>query len=67
MENMNDDDEIKEDEVEESDLETDIDDELIPGKKKPKAKEDEALSLDDLSEEEDEALPEDSFDDVDLW
>lgn len=52
---------------EEEDLDTDIDDPLLPGKKKAKAKDDDLLSLDDLTEEEDGVLPEDSFDDVDLW
>ena len=50
-----------------------IDDVGITGKspnKKPKAKDDDLLSLDDLESEEDEILPEDRFDDVepeDLW
>ncbi len=42
----------------------------IPGKGKPKAKDDDLLSLDELGEEEEDALPEDRFDDVepeDLW
>ena len=59
--------EIKDDENEVDNLETDVDDVLIPGKKKPKAKDDDTLSLDELSEEEEEVLPEDGFDDVDLW
>ena len=51
---------------EEGELDDDIDDILIPGKKKPKgAIEDE--SVDALADEEEEVLPEDSFDDVDLW
>lgn len=57
--------EIKEEEILEDDL--DVDDVLIPGKKKPKIKDDDVLSLDDLTEEEEEVLPEDGFDDVDLW
>ena len=53
--------------LEDDDLDTDVDDPLLPGKKKSKAKDDDLLSLDDLSEEEADVLPEDSFDDVDLW
>ena len=47
------------------DPDADIDELLIPGKKKPKAKDDDILSLDDLADEEDEA--EDEDEDVDLW
>ena len=46
-------------------LEEEFDDLLSPGKKKPKKIEDD--SLDALADEEEETLPEDSFDDVDLW
>ena len=62
--------EIKEGELEEDGLDSDIDDGIILGKKKPKdSKDDDSLSLDDLAlEEEGGVLPEeDSFDDVDLW
>lgn len=61
-----DDDEIK-DPLDDEEVETDTDDVLIPGKKKPKIKDDDTVSLDDLGEEEEETLPEDNFDDVDLW
>ena len=47
-------------------LDDDIDDVLIPGKKKPK-KIDEDDSLDALADEEESVMPEDEFDDVDLW
>ncbi len=60
--------ELKDDvETEEEDADADIEDLLVPGKKKPKVKEDDLLSLDDLGEEEEEVLPEDGFDDVDLY
>jgi hypothetical protein len=60
--------ELKDDvETEEEDAEGDIEDLLVSGKKKPKAKDDDLLSLDDLGEEEEEVLPEDGFDDVDLY
>jgi len=61
---------IKDEDLDEDELDGDIDDPLLPGKKKPKAKDDDTLSLDDLADEEDDGLPEDSFDDVepeDLW
>ena len=52
----------------------DIDDadELVIGKKKPKkigddVDADDPDSLDDLADKETDVLPEDSFDDVDLW
>ncbi|KKR31677.1 MAG: hypothetical protein UT65_C0020G0006 [Parcubacteria group bacterium GW2011_GWF2_39_8b] len=45
----------------------DLDDGLILENKKPKAKDDDSVSLDDLGDEEEEVLAEDSFDDVDLW
>ncbi len=60
-------DDKEKDVLEDEDIDTDIDDPLLPGKKKPKAKDDDLLSLDDLSEEEDDVLPEDSYDDVDTW
>ena len=44
----------------------DMDDVLIPGKKKSKGPSEDD-SLDTLADEEEEVLPEDSFDDVDLW
>ena len=51
---------------EEGGLDDDIDDILTPGKKKPnKALEDDSLEA--LADEEEESMPEDSFDDVDLW
>ena len=53
------------DDREDEDADTDLDD-LTPGKKKPKKAEDDD-SLDALAYEEAEVLPEDSFDDVDLW
>jgi hypothetical protein len=42
------------------------DDEISDGKKKPKDKDDDALSLDDMAEEED-PLENDSYEDEDLW
>lgn len=55
------------DKVLEEDEETDdLDDALIPGKKKGKKAPIDDDSVDELAEEE-VALPEDSFDDVDLW
>ena len=46
-----------------------FDDDLLLGNKKPKKKvgDDDPESLDVLAEEEDGILPEDSFDDQDLW
>ncbi len=61
---MDDDKEIDE-EVEEGE-----EDEVLGGEKKPKVPKDEELSedsLDSLAEEETETLPEDNYDDVDLW
>jgi hypothetical protein len=58
-------------EIKDSDLEEEEeldDDVLIPGKKKPKnpdALEDD--SLDALADDEETILPEDSYDDEDLW
>ncbi|HEY4508712.1 MAG TPA: hypothetical protein VJC13_00290 [Candidatus Paceibacterota bacterium] len=62
------DDEIKDDaEVEDDvDLSVDDDDSLTPGKKKSKGLDGDD-SLDELAEEEDAILPEDEFDDKDLW
>ena len=57
--------EIKNEVVEDEDLDSDIDDLISSGKKGPKKAEDDSLDI--LADEEDEALPEDSFDDVDLW
>lgn len=51
---------------EDEDTEADLD-ELTPGKKKPKKAEIEDDSIEALAEDEAEVLPEDSFDDVDLW
>jgi len=54
---------------EDSELDGDFDDGII-GKKKPKKDLGDDESLNDLEEEEFDALPEDSFDDVepeDLW
>lgn len=61
--------EIKDGELENDDMDSEIDDEIILGKKKPRnKKDDDSLSLDDALEEEGGVLPEeDSFDDVDLW
>ncbi len=60
--------EIKDTDLEaDEDLDADIDDPLMPGKKKPKAKDDDLLSLDDMAEEEDGVLDEDKYDDEDLW
>ena len=58
---MNDDDELSSDEVAEEE-----DDVLVPGSKKPKKIEGDD-SLDELADEEEVALPEDNFDDQDLW
>ncbi|MFZ2621231.1 MAG: hypothetical protein WAX85_01905 [Minisyncoccia bacterium] len=58
--------EEKDESVIEEDVE-DLDDELVPGKKKGKKLPVEDDSLDTLAEEEEEVLPEDSFDDIDLW
>ena len=60
-----DDDKEKEPKDLDDDMDGDLDDPLMPGKKKGKV--DDLLSLDDLGDEEEEVLPEDSFDDVDLW
>ena len=54
------------DDTAEEDLD-EIDDDLILGKKKGKKAGAEDDSLDALADEEEETLPEDSFDDVDLW
>ena len=51
---------------EDDELDTDPDDLLAEGKKKPKKIVDND-SLDVLADDEEEVLPEDSFDDVDLW
>ena len=46
----------------------DLDDDLLPGAKKAKGPKDiEDASLDELADEEEEVLPEDSYDDVDLF
>ena len=64
---MNDDDEIKDDVEVEDDLDGSIDDDILaPGKKKSKEL-GEDDSLDELAEEEDVVLPEDEYDDKDLW
>ena len=59
------------DDLEPKDLEDEFadDDDLISGNKKSKKSSDDVDedSLDSLVEEEDAVLPEDSFDDVDLW
>ena len=48
--------------------EEDLDDDFLSGgKTKKKALGEDTESLDDLAEEEDALLDEDSFDDVDLW
>ena len=52
-------------ETEEEEVDAEID-ELTPGKKKPKKVDDEDDSVDTLAEEEDEPIPEDSYDDIDL-
>ena len=64
-------DELDPKEIEEVDDEVDGDiDDLVPGttpgKKKSKKTDEEDDSLDTLAEEEDEILPEDNYDDVDL-
>lgn len=50
-------------------LEDEVDDDAILGMvpKKGKVAKDDDDSLDTLADEEEEVLPEDSFDDVDLW
>ena len=63
---MPDDDLDPKEELDGEEVEDDFDDPLNPGKKKPK-KVAEDDSLDELADEEETALPEDSFDDVDLW
>ena len=45
----------------------DFDDDLILGNKKPKKIDGDVESLDALADEEEGVLPEDSFDDEDLW
>lgn len=63
-----DDDEIKDENINEEP--EDFDDELILGKKPKKSsgnEDDPVESLDALADEEDGMLPEDSFDDEDLW
>ena len=48
--------------------EEELDDEVVASEKKFKGEEDhETDSLDTLADEEDETLPEDNFDDQDLW
>lgn len=73
---MNDDDSLRPINIDEDEEVADLDDLdsdediLEVGKKKPKKGLEEEDSLDDLAEEEDGILPEDSFDDVepeDLW
>ena len=59
--------EPKDKELEEDEDIDDLDDALIPGKKKGKKLPAEDDSLDALADDEEEALPEDAFDDVDLW
>ena len=55
-------------EIKDGEMEEEIEEEIIPGTKKPKGPKDlDETSLDDLADEEEESLPEDSFDDVDLW
>jgi len=69
---MDDDLDPKDKDLENTDDELDdFDDDLILGGKKPKkstAHEDDSVeSLDTLADEEDGILPEDSYDDTDLW
>ncbi len=73
---MNDDDSLRPINIDEDEEVTDLEDLdseediLDAGKKKPKKSAEEDDSLDDLAEDEDGILPEDSFDDVepeDLW
>ena len=45
----------------------DLDDPLLSGKKRPKAKDDDLLSLDDMADDEDGTLDDDKYDDEDLW
>lgn len=62
-------DDTLEPEKEIDELEDEVDDDAILGSvpKKGKTAKDEDDSVDALAEEEEEVLPEDSFDDVDLW
>jgi len=62
-------DEIEKDEELEGveDTEDIDDDEILSGKKKGKKVVSADESLDDMAEDEDIDLPEDSYDDVDLW
>lgn len=70
---MDDDSDPKEKDPEEDadgEVDDNFDDDLVLGNKKPKkggVHEDEVESLDALADEEDGILPEDSFDDEDLW
>ena len=61
-----DDDVLEPKDLDEETTEDDVEDLSALGKKKPKKDLDED-SLDTLAEEEDEVLPEDAFDDQDLW
>jgi hypothetical protein len=54
--------------IEDEDIDDDLgDDPLLPGKKKPKKLTDDDASLDDLADEEEDVLPEDAYDDLDLF
>lgn len=55
-----------EEEIDSPDDADELDEDILIGKKK-KPNNDEFEDLDSLAEEEDEVLPEDSYDDVDLW
>ena len=57
---------IHDDELDEAEFpEDDMDDDFIGGKAKKKPLDDDTESLDDLAEEEMDALDEDSYDDID--
>ena len=67
---MDDDLDPKDKDLEETEGELDsFDDDLVLGNKKPKkpGEDDPVESLDALADEEGDVLPEDSFDDQDLW
>ena len=53
--------------TEDEEIDEDVDDILLPGKKKSKKPTVDDDSLDALADEEDEILPEDAFDDQDLY
>ncbi|MBA3733092.1 hypothetical protein H0W91_01815 [Patescibacteria group bacterium] len=61
-------DDVVDPELKDDELDEELDADGILGEKKPKLPKDlEDDSLDALADEEEEILPEDAFDDIDLW